>query len=362
MKSKILTMMVTFAAMSTFAQSYVTISGHVTNITNGSPVANHYVQFYTDYYASTPVGMQEQGYVLTDANGYYLDSIPLTDSSGASYSSGILNVYTGDCSNNYIADTLAFGVGSYNLTSNFTICDSVVQSCNASFSYSATTGTEIQFYDYSYSTSQITAWSWDFGDGSVSTVQSPLHTYQNAGYYTVCQTIYSSSGCSDTYCSYVNVTNNCSAYLNSYPDPNNPLIYNFSASSSNFSQTIVSYSWDFGDSSTSTLSNPVHTYSVAGYYSITLSYTTSTGCSGTVAISVYAGGTTGLGVDDPGCDANFNIYPYTSNTFSLYDGTLVMAQHHRLKVQRIHTAHQVHIRLVLQFIQLKDVLPAWKCL
>ncbi|XOV94093.1 MAG: PKD domain-containing protein [Bacteroidota bacterium] len=37
------------------------------------------------------------------------------------------------------------------------------------------------------------------------------------------------------------------------------------------------YSWDFGDGQTSTEPNPVHTYEVGGYYSITLSVTGSTG-------------------------------------------------------------------------------------
>ncbi len=37
------------------------------------------------------------------------------------------------------------------------------------------------------------------------------------------------------------------------------------------------YSWDFGDGNTSTEANPVHTYEVGGYYSVTLSVTGSTG-------------------------------------------------------------------------------------
>ena len=38
------------------------------------------------------------------------------------------------------------------------------------------------------STGDVTSWAWDFGDGGTSTVQSPLHTYQAAGSFTVALT------------------------------------------------------------------------------------------------------------------------------------------------------------------------------
>ncbi|MEQ8551872.1 MAG: PKD domain-containing protein [Cyclobacteriaceae bacterium] len=44
------------------------------------------------------------------------------------------------------------------------------------------------------------------------------------------------------------------------------------------------YSWDFGDGNTSTEANPVHTYEVGGYYSVTLSVT---GGTGTVSDEAY---------------------------------------------------------------------------
>ena len=41
----------------------------------------------------------------------------------------------------------------------------------------------IQFTDQS--TGHPTSWAWDFGDGSTSTLQNPVHTYTEAGVYTV---------------------------------------------------------------------------------------------------------------------------------------------------------------------------------
>ncbi len=42
------------------------------------------------------------------------------------------------------------------------------------------------------------AWSW--GDGNLSTMAYPSHTYDSAGYYTICLTITDSIGCTSTYC------------------------------------------------------------------------------------------------------------------------------------------------------------------
>jgi len=60
----------------------------------------------------------------------------------------------------------------------------------AHFSASPTSGIApltVNFTDQS--TGQITSWSWDFGDGSTSTEQSPSHTYNNSGIYTVTLTV-----------------------------------------------------------------------------------------------------------------------------------------------------------------------------
>lgn len=50
--------------------------------------------------------------------------------------------------------------------------------------------------------------------------------------------------------------------------------------------TITSWSWDFGDQTTSTQQNPNHCYSNAGQYSVTLTVT-SNGCSNTIVMSNY---------------------------------------------------------------------------
>ncbi|MTK10792.1 MAG: PKD domain-containing protein, partial [Clostridiaceae bacterium] len=67
-----------------------------------------------------------------------------------------------------------------------------------------------------------------------------------------------------------------------------------SAGSSDSDGTIASYSWDFGDGTTSTEANPSHTYSKAGTYNVTLSVTDDKGSTGsaTTTATVAAAGIT----------------------------------------------------------------------
>jgi probable HAF family extracellular repeat protein len=85
---------------------------------------------------------------------------------------------------------------------------------NTDFSGSPTTGSvplTVSFFDASINNPTI--WSWDFGDGSTSTLQSPVHTYTavGTGSYTVSLTATGSDGAvTTTKNSYILVTS-CSA-------------------------------------------------------------------------------------------------------------------------------------------------------
>ena len=48
-----------------------------------------------------------------------------------------------------------------------------------------------------------------------------------------------------------------------------------------------SWSWDFGDGTTSTLKSPNHTYNNPGQYTITLAVTTNNGCNGSIVKNQY---------------------------------------------------------------------------
>ncbi|MFH1320918.1 MAG: PKD domain-containing protein [Bacteroidota bacterium] len=86
----------------------------------------------------------------------------------------------------------------------------------------------VDFTDAStVSSGTICSWSWDFGDGSIDTAQNPTHVYTNIGTYTVCLTVTTCTGCTDTTCSTIDVAvdgikeNDLNSSVNIYPNPTN---------------------------------------------------------------------------------------------------------------------------------------------
>ena len=159
--------------------------------------------------------------------------------------------------------------------------DSLAQiNCQAAFNYAGSgINTPGVFYDISYASSNITDWIWDFGDGTVSQLQNPVHSYGQSGFYEVCLTIVTDQWCSSTYCDsiYYEYTNsNCySDFSFSYNDPplyNSVSFHNLSAPNVN------SWSWDFGDGGSSTLANPLHIYADGGLYNVCLTIETYDNC------------------------------------------------------------------------------------
>jgi gliding motility-associated-like protein len=125
----------------------------------------------------------------------------------------------------------------------------------------------------------ITNWDWAFDDGFTSNLQNPIHCFDNAGVYDIGLTVTSSNGCSKTflYPSMINVFPNPIAEFTSNAletDILNPII-----DFTNLSTNATSYSWLFGDgSSSSNITNPTHTYSDEGVYTATLIATSQYGC------------------------------------------------------------------------------------
>lgn len=81
-------------------------------------------------------------------------------------------------------------------------------------------GFAVHFFDISHPGEEgITSWSWDFGDGSTSNEQNPVHTYATEGFYEVVLTI-SGEDCEATIVQLVTVYNqgNCNCPTDEY-DP-----------------------------------------------------------------------------------------------------------------------------------------------
>jgi gliding motility-associated-like protein len=177
------------------------------------------------------------------------------------------------------ADTTSDSVQFYNLpVANFGTAP-VCVSTAASFHDSSTVVAD-----------SIALWSWNFGDNTtLGTVQHPTHNYLTAGTYTVTLIVTTNHGCKDTISQSIvihplpvvifNANNVC--------DQNPALFINFSSIPS--TDTIQSWTWNFGDSTALLLSKTVpggHLYAHPGTYSVKLIEVSNFGCVDSVTNSI----------------------------------------------------------------------------
>jgi gliding motility-associated-like protein len=136
--------------------------------------------------------------------------------------------------------------------------------------------------NFTSTSSGATSYQWIFGDGGTSTIDNPTHTYNAAGSYDVTLIVTNAAGCTDTLVkpAYIVIQPAAITLLNLPDSGCAPLTVPFAATITS-ADPIVSYLWDFGDGTTSTLVNPTHTYTIPGVYTISLVVTTAGGCSDT---------------------------------------------------------------------------------
>ncbi len=123
---------------------------------------------------------------------------------------------------------------------------------------------------------------WDFGDGSTSTLENPIKTYTTAGNFVV-RMIAHFNACTDT--AYKTITVLQQPTANFTANPTISCSIPFTVNFLNTSIGAVSYLWNFGDSTSSTLANPSHTYTSFGNYTVSLTTTNSAGCSKTISVN-----------------------------------------------------------------------------
>lgn len=168
------------------------------------------------------------------------------------------------------------------VTTSYGCTDQITQSVTVNeqptASFTATTVCQGQATQFtSTSTGQnITSYQWNFGDGQTGTGPNPTHTYAQAGTYQVILSVESAGGC------FHQVTQTVT--VNAQPTANFSATTVCQGQATQFTnastgQGITGYQWNFGDNTTGTGQNPTHTYSQAGSYQVTLTVTTSSGCS-----------------------------------------------------------------------------------
>jgi PKD repeat protein len=142
----------------------------------------------------------------------------------------------------------------------------------------------VQFYANS---TNATSWLWNFGDGTTSALQNPVHIYTTSGPFNITLAIANDS-CSMTLSTPPTSIGSASGGGGGFGNPGNP-VYNkvvrcapYSVNFYNPFAEPYTLLWVFGDGTTSTLENPVHAYSDSGSFVPMLLYTDQFGVTDTL--------------------------------------------------------------------------------
>jgi PKD repeat protein len=151
----------------------------------------------------------------------------------------------------------------------------------------------------------ILSQSWNFGDGiGTATILNPTYSYSAQNTYSV-QLIVNTANCKDTLVQNILINTKPTANFSVVPSSGCPTL---SVSFTNSSSNANSYTWDFGNGNSSTITNPsevfTNTLSTNRIYTISLTALTGVGCSDTktTSVTVFSKPLANLSVNAPaGC-------------------------------------------------------------
>ncbi|UCC43047.1 MAG: PKD domain-containing protein [Candidatus Zixiibacteriota bacterium] len=126
---------------------------------------------------------------------------------------------------------------------------------------------------------EIISYTWDFGDGSpLSTEAHPIHIFPDTGTYTV-KLVVNDAECGQDSTTAEVVVNLCPQISIQASDSSGcaPIDITFFDGSELWGQTVISRLWEFGDGGISIERDPVHQYTTAGNYTVTLTVETDAG-------------------------------------------------------------------------------------
>lgn len=232
------------------------------------------------------------------ASGYNSISYNFGDSSSSNLGSpNITHIYA-QSGTYLVCQTISNSITNCTNTFCDTIRINITPPCKAEFTHSVNDN----IVDIVNKASNYTSISYNFGDGSVINIPNPSYTYAQSGTYTICQTVTNNNtGCSDVFCDTVIIV---------VPPPCQA---GFTYSSSvgtlsiqNTAQNYTSITYDFGDGTTSSQTNPSHTYISSGSYQVCQTVTNNNNCTSTFCDTVF------IRIPPP-CQAGFN-YSITGDT------------------------------------------------
>jgi gliding motility-associated-like protein len=127
------------------------------------------------------------------------------------------------------------------------------------------------------------SYSWDFGNGQTTSGNQVSAVYTQTGDYAITAVATSALGCTDTGTTTAAIVVNQSPVADfSTASPTVSILESTVLFSNQSSPATASWSWDFGDSHTSTEVSPLHTYTDTGEYAVMLIATSTMGCADTL--------------------------------------------------------------------------------
>ena len=132
---------------------------------------------------------------------------------------------------------------------------------------------------------------WDFGDKNTSALRNVTHQYRDNGTYMISLYITDDDGAINQTVKQIRILNAAPLARFSYVPviPTTQDTIHFTDIFSDGDGTIVSWLWDFGDSTTSTIRSPSHNYTKADNYKVSLMVVDNDGASTaeTISIPIY---------------------------------------------------------------------------
>ena len=142
---------------------------------------------------------------------------------------------------------------------------------------------------------RIVSYSWDFGDGAAGSGVQTSHTYAAEGTYTVTLTVVDDVGHAGSTSSALTVgaggtgstvTVARGVASTTVTTTGTNIVFDGTTSTAATGQIISSYTWTFGDASSTTGPTATHAYSAAGIYTVTLTVIDSAGGSSSASIII----------------------------------------------------------------------------
>lgn len=236
------------------------------------------------------------------------DSVHFTDNSTLTNSAAgdILNTWQwsfGDLgtANSQHAAHLYGNVGSFAVThiaqSQIGCADTIVQNITVNplpiAMFANQSACEIQPFTFDNTSTAVSpatlqSYAWNFGDSGTSTQFEPTHAY-STGVYTVSLTVTSSDNCSDNFTQAVTIypTPTPNFSVQNICEGDTTLFLNLSTiDTTELIAQIASYSWTFGDGTSSNNVNESHVFSTENNYAVQLTAISNTGCAASITKNV----------------------------------------------------------------------------